>query len=1040
LGECCASCGRPNPAGAAFCAGCGTRFAAAEQPPHASERRHLTVMFCDLVDSTRLAGELDPEDMRDVVVAYQRACAGAIAAHSGFLARYLGDGVLAYFGYPEAHEDDARLAVGAGLAVVDAVAALGARFGRDDIQVRIGVHTGEVVVTDAGDEASRQPHEIVGETPNLAARLQSAAWPGTVVISDGTRVLVEGFFAVDSIGELTLKGIRRPVSAFRVLRPTDARTRLDAVASRGLTPFVGRDGELAELLEHWDTVGAGGGRVVLMSGEPGIGKSRLAHELCHSASASDGATLRLRCSPYNASSTLFPFVEHFMLCGSEHGEAGRLDRLEAYLSRLGMDIDTTMPLIAELLAIPTGSRYPPSSDSPVRRKQRTLETLFAWLEAQSVGQPLLVVIEDVQWVDPTTLEFLGRYFGSEPVPRLMLLLTHRADFVPPWGHRAHVRHLALDRLGRDAMHAMVGELTGGRALPAELEAQIGARTDGVPLFVEEITHAVLESGWIEEASSGLVTPTSLPERLVPSTLRESLLARLDGLGEARAVAQVLSVVGREAPFELLRAVSELDDSELEAGLDRLVDRDLVRRRHSPAGTNYVLKHWLVQDVAYESLLRSSRRRYHGRVAAALPAELPEVVETQPEFVAHHLLEAAQDGDAIAYLRRAGELAHHRSASTEAIRHLGRALELALAQPDSAERQRLELTLLIALGAPLTAAKGYSGLEVEETYARAGELCRAVGDDGTPQFFRALYGTWRVHLLRADYARAREFAEQLLRLAEVSGNATQTAAAHRALGSTQFYIGDDPAAARAHLELVIGSTAFERSRTSFIEELHDVVDPWITCHAYQSWALWLVGRTAQARELSDRAMALSKELQHPFTRTLTFCFDAWLCQWEGDAGAVRERAKDALAVAREQGFEFWIGWGEMMLGWSEAALGDSEGGIETMRRGLVDWRALGSELGTTYFLSLMAEAYRDAGRLDEAWDSLDAADEAAERTGEGWWAPEIRRLRSDLLRRRGALPDAVERELAAALQLARGRSARSLELRAEASLMALRASA
>ncbi len=431
-------------------------------------------MFCDLVDSTRLAGELDPEDMRDVVVAYQRACAGAIAAHSGFLARYLGDGVLAYFGYPEAHEDDARLAVGAGLAVVDAVAALGARFGRDDLQVRIGVHTGEVVVTDAGDEASRQPHEIVGETPNLAARLQSAAWPGTVVISDGTRVLVEGFFAVDSIGELTLKGIRRPVSAFRVLRPTDARTRLDAVASRGLTPFVGRDGELAELLEHWDTVGAGGARVVLMSGEPGIGKSRLAHELCHSASASGGATLRLRCSPYNASSTLFPFVEHFMLCGSEHGEAGRLDRLKAYLSRLGMDIDTTMPLIAELLAIPTGSRYPPSSDSPVRRKQRTLETLFAWLQAQSVGQPLLVVIERP----------VGRSDHARvPRPLLQLRAGAAADAAAhaPRQLRASVgasrtrASPGARSSGRDAMHAMVLELTQGRALPAELEAQIGAR-------------------------------------------------------------------------------------------------------------------------------------------------------------------------------------------------------------------------------------------------------------------------------------------------------------------------------------------------------------------------------------------------------------------------------------------------------------------------------------------------------------------------------------------------------------------------------------
>jgi class 3 adenylate cyclase/predicted ATPase len=1034
-----------NPSTARFCTGCGNRLAPGE--PHdgeralGGERRHLTVMFCDLVGSTRLAEDMDAEDLRDLTRDYQRVCAAAISERSGFVARYLGDGVLAYFGYPEAHEDDARHAVAAALAIVQGVAGLRGP-GREDLDVRIGLHTGEAVVADMGGGQSWQRHDIVGETPNVAARLQSAAAPGSVVISDRTRPLVEGFFALESIGELTLKGVRRTMPAFRVLGPTAARTRLDAVAGRGLTPFVGRDAELAGLLGHWDAVSQSGGRVVLLSGEPGIGKSRLARELCEGASARGGTALRLRCSPYNASSTLFPFVEHLLpvIGGSDAEHAHRLARLEDHVADLGLDVESTVPLLADLLAIPTADRYPRSSDSPVRRKRRTLEALFAWLEAQSANEPLLLVIEDVQWVDPTTLELLGRYFGTDPVPGVLLVLTHRTDFLPPWAHRAHVHHVALERLGGEAIHAMVDELTGGRSLPAELETQIGARTDGVPLFVEEITHAVLESGFVEERPTGLVAAATLPERLVPSTLRESLMARLDALGEARAVAQVLSVVGREAPFELLRMVSHLDDGELEAGLDRLVETDLVRRRHSPAGSRYVLKHWLVQDVAYESLLRSSRRLYHSRVAEALPVELPEIAETQPEFVAHHLLQAARDDEAIAYLHRAGELAHRRSANTEAIDHLTRALELVQKGPQSPDRMQRELTLLIALGAPLTAAKGYSVPEVAETYTRAGELCRALGDATTPQFFRTLYGTWRVHLLRAEYARAREFAEQLLRLAELSANDTQTAAAHRALGSTLFYLGDDPARARAHLELVIGSAALERTRTSFIEELHDVVDPWITCHAYQAWALWLVGRPDEARRMSDRALALSQELQHPFTRTLALSFDAWLCQWEGDVAAVRERARDALAVAREQGFQFWIGWGEIMLGWADAASGASAAGLATMRQGLADWRAVGSELGTTYFLTLMAEAYRDAGQLDEAWHALDEADRVAERTGEGWWAPEVRRVRGELLRLRGAAGDDVEHELKGALELARGRSARSLELRAEASLAALLESA
>jgi class 3 adenylate cyclase/predicted ATPase len=995
-------------------------------------------MFADLVDSTRLAGELDPEDMRDLVMAYHGACAEAIAAHSGFLAQFLGDGVLAYFGYPEAHEDDARLAIAAATRILNAVQALNARFGRADIEARVGLHTGEVVVVenDAGEK-----HQIIGETPNIAARLQAVATPGAVVISDRTHDLVAGFFELESVGELDLKGVVRRVPAYRVLRATDARTRLDAVAPRGLTPLVGRDAELDELIAHWAMVGAGTGRVVLLNGEPGIGKSRLAHELCERAAAEGDATLRLRCSPYNTRSTLFPFVEHLLkvVGGSDYevdDEQLKLDRLEAHLTALGLDPERTAPPIAELLAIPAEDRYPRSTDSAERRKRRTLDALFAWLLAQSADKPLLLVVEDVQWVDLTTSELLSRYFAADPVAQVLLLATHRSDFVPPWTHRSHVRHLALERLGRDAIRAIVDDLTGGRPLPVELEAAIGARTDGVPLFVEEVTHAVLESGCVEERGGRLVAAATLPERLVPSTLRESLMARLDRLGEAREVAQILSVVGREASLDLLRIVSDLQDSELEHGLDRLVETDLVRRRDAPGGTSYVLKHWLVQDVAYESLLRNARRRYHERIAAALPTELPEIVATQPEFLAHHLIRAGDDSTAITYLLRAGELAHRRSANTEAIEHLQRGLALLAKQPDSPERKHRELTLLIALGAPLTAAKGYSTPEVEQTYHRAGELCESLGDHETPQFFRALYGTWRVHLLRAEYVRALDFGHQLLRLAELSGNETQLAAAHRALASTLFYLGDDPPAARAHFEAVISSEALIRDRTSFLDELHDVVDPWITCHAYEAWSLWLTGRIAEARELSGRAQALSLELQHPFTRALTLSFDSWLCQWEGDVRAVAERARDALAISKEQGFEFWIGWDEIMLGWAQAVSGDAEEGLATMARGLAGWRAVGSELGTTYFLALMTQAQLDAGHLDAAWQSLEEAEDVAERTHEGWWAPEVRRLRGELMWRRGAPPSEVEHQLTTALELARRRSARSLERRVAATLAEL----
>jgi class 3 adenylate cyclase/tetratricopeptide (TPR) repeat protein len=1031
----CPSCGAECAAGEQFCAECGASLArpAGDRQFQGEQRRYLTVLFADLVGSTRISGELDPEDLRDLVGAYHAGCSEAITSRSGFVAQYLGDGVLAYFGYPQAHEDDARLAVAAGLAIADAVRRLRAQFQRSDLDVRVGVHTGEVVVGSAALGGLGKNQDLaVGETPNVAARLQSAAEPGSVVVSDSTRELVDGFYVLEDLGDFAFKGVVRPVQAFKVRGATPARTRLDAGAERGLTPLFGREQELADLRAQWEAVDDARGGVVLLSGEPGIGKSRLAYELCLCASATGSAALRFRCSPYNAGSALFPFVDRLLeiVGATEHDaedQADRLDRLEGHLAALGMQPAADAPPLAELLAIPDEGRYGPSSDSAERRKRRTLDVLFRWLLAQAHGEPALVVVDDIQWIDPTTLELLSRYFGADPVPGILLVLTHRDDYVAPWPHRPGVSHMVLEPLGQEAIHSIVHQLTGGRALPADLETQIDLRSDGVPLFVEEVTQAVLESGCVEERAGRLVASATLPERIVPSTLRESLMARLDGLGEAKEVARLLAVLGREASFELLHVASDLDDAELEAGLDRLVEADLVRRRHSPAGTAYVFKHWLVQEMAYESLLRSARRRYHERIALALPGELPEIVQTQPEFVAHHLIRAGLDGEAIVYLHRAGELAHRRSANTEAIEHLDRALELVRQQSASPDRDQHELALLIAVGAPLTAAKGYSAPEVEQTYRRAGELCVKLGDDRSAEFFRALYGTWRVHLLRADYVSALGFAHRLLRLAEAGGNGTQLGAAHRAMGSTHFYLGDDPATAREQLELVIASEALERDRTSFLDELHDVVDPWITCHAYQAWSMWLAGRPAEARRFSDRALLLSGELQHPFTRALAFSFDSWLWQWMGNVEAVRECAAAALAIAKEQGYEFWVGWDEIMLGWCASAVGEHEAGLDRMARGLESWRAVGSELGTTYFLALIADAQRAAGLADEAWRTIGEADEVARRTQEGWWAPELHRIRGRILRLRGAPDTEVEDELERGLELARRRASHSLSV-------------
>jgi class 3 adenylate cyclase/predicted ATPase len=1028
----CAHCGRVAGAGDRFCPGCGAALEHAEpQVAGPGERRHLTVLFADLADSTRLAGELDPEDMRDLIREYQARCAEAIEQHSGYAARFVGDGVLAYFGYPEAHEDDARLAALAGLQIVAASADLRARLGRGDIAVRVGIHTGEVVVATMG-VASGQTNDVVGATPNVAARLQAIAGRDEIVISGDTRELVEGWFELEDLGAQQLKGVGRPVAAYRVRAPTAAATRLDARVDR-LTPLVGRERERDELLEAWHEC-AGCGGVVLLSGEPGIGKSRLAHELHEHVVATGHRAVRLRCSPYHRNSALYPLLRPLERAVPPDGApAERRARLDAELERCGLAQDGIAALLAELLAIPSGEAPSSGEESAQRRKRRTLDALQTWLVAQGEGRPLLVVVEDVHWIDPSTLELLGRFFAPEPLEGVLLLVTHRDEFVPPWPHRSFVHRLALDHLRPADVHEVVGRLTGGRPLPEAVEGQIALRADGVPLYVEELTRAVLESDAVQEHGGRLVAAGTLPERLVPSTLRESLMARLDRLGDAREVAQVLAVQGRDVGADFLAAISQMNRDRLEDGLDRLLSADLVRRREAAGEPTYAYKHSLIRDVAYESLLRSTRRRLHQRTAAELASGWYGVRDTRPEVIGQHLVAAGLGDQAIPYLRSAGALASRRSATTEAIAHLSTALGLLRERPAGSERDHEELSLLLALGAPLTAANGYSAPEVADVYRRAAELCATMGGE-TPDLFRALYGTWRVTLLRAEYAEALRLGRQLEDLATRSAHPTHVAAAHRALGSTLFYIGEDVHAACRHLERVIASEALRTARTSFIDELLDVLDPWIACHAYQAWALWLRGQSDAARRMSDRAMDMAGELGHPFTRALTLSFDAWLCQFEGDVEATERRAADALALASEQGFGFWIGWAEIMQGWAQAAGGRHGDGVARMREGLAHWRAVGSELGQPYFLTLLASALADAGDLAAARDALAAGEEVAARNGEGWWDPELHRLRGELLLLDGGQATEAESHFRAAVTIARERGAEALARRAERSLL------
>src|SRR5712692_8297530 len=681
--------------------------------PHSAEaeRRQLTVLFCDLVDSTPLASQLDPEDLREVVRAYQEACAKVIARFEGHIAQYLGDGLLVYFGYPLAHEDDAQRAVRAGLGMVEALGQLNTRLEAErgvHLAVRLGVHTGLVVVGEMGG-GTRQEQLALGETPNLAARLQGLAAPNTLVISAATLQLLGGFFACQSLGTPLLKGFAQPLEVYQVLSESTARSRLDAVGSRGLTPLVGREPEVALLRERWAQVTDGLGQVVLLSGEAGIGKSRLVQMLKEQVASEPQAWLTpCQCSPYYRHTALYPLIDLLervaLRFAREESSQHKLTKLEGFVVQYGLPLAETVPLLATLLSLPLPADYAPLTMSSEQQKQQTLHALLTILLRIAAQQPVLFVMEDLHWVDPTTRELLTLLVDQGPTARILTLCTFRPDFSPPWSGRSHLTQVTLNRLPRRQAAELTGRVAHGKALPPEVVEQVVAKTDGVPLFVEELTKMVLESGLLQEQAERYELTGPLPPLAIPTTLHDSLMARLDRLAAVKGLAQLGATLGREFSYALLQAVSPWDEETLQRGLQHLVAAEFLYQRGLPPQATYLLKHALIQDAAYQSLLRSTRQRHHQHIAQVLEAHFPELCETQPELLAHHYTGAGLMVQAIPYWQRAGQRAIERSANLEAVAHLTRGLEVLATLPDTPERAQQELVMQTTLGPALMATK------------------------------------------------------------------------------------------------------------------------------------------------------------------------------------------------------------------------------------------------------------------------------------------------------------------------------------------------
>jgi class 3 adenylate cyclase/predicted ATPase len=1002
----------------------------------AAERRQLTVLFCDLVDSTALSGQLDPEDYRAVVQAYQAACASVIGRFDGHIAQYLGDGRLVYFGYPQAHEDDAQRAVRAALGSLEALEVLNTRLERDKgigLAVRLGMHTGLVVVGAMGG-AGRQEQLALGEVPNIAARLQGLAEPDTVLISADTYRLIQGYFACRTLGNQALRGVSQPIVVYQVLQESGAQSRLDIAGPSGLTPLVGRESEVLLLLERWAYSQDGGGQVVLLRGEAGIGKLRLL-EVLHERVRSAGATrIVFRCSPYYQNSALHPVIDHlqrFLQWQRDEAPEAKFNTLERVLRTYRLPLEDVLPLFAALLSIPVPERYPPHNLTPQRQRQKTHDALVAWLLEEAERQPVLAVWEDLHWADPSTLEVLGLVLDQVPTARMLTLLTCRPEFHPPWATHSHITHVTLTRLGRAQVEAMITSLTGGKALPAAVVEQVAAKTDGVPLFVEELVKMLLESGLVREDADHYVLTGPLPPLAIPSTLHDSLMARLDRLATVKNVAQLGATIGRTFAYELLQAISPLDDATLQQGLRQLVETVLVYQRGTPPQATYLFKHALIQEAAYQSLLGSTRQQVQQRIGQVLETRFPAAVETQSELVAQHYTAAGCTEQAVHYWQRAGQHASDRSAHLEAVSHLTTAIELLQTLPETPERTQQALTLHIALGAALLMTKGHAAPEVEHAYTQARALCQQMGE--TPQLVPVLFGLRRYYIARPQLHTARELGETLLRLAQHAHDRALSVIAHYALGTTWLFLGALPAA-RMHLEE--GSVRYtpdlRRAQVFRIGQ-----DLGVGCRLYAALTLWFLGYPAQALARAHEALTLAHELSHPFSLAFAQCFAAFVSQFRRDVLAVHEHAEATVALAIEQGFPFWAAGGTILRGWALARQGQGEVGLAQVYQGLAAFRATGAALTIPFSCTMRADVCAHLSHIKDGLQALAEAHTLVEQHDERWWEAEVHRLRGVLLLRQTLTqPEEAEACFQQALDVTRRQQAKSLELRAAMSLSRL----
>jgi len=1002
----------------------------------APERRQLTLMFCDIVGSTELASKLALEDMRELLRSYQDICVRSIREFDGFVAKFMGDGVLAYFGYPVAHEDDAARAVYASLSLVAALRKSTTQ-GTMPLSVRVGIATGMVVVGDLIGEGGAQEETVIGETPNLAARLQTLADPNSIVISAQTRQLLASQFDVQSLGAHELKGFADPVPAWKIIGENANISRFDAAHTESLSPLVGRAQEAALLLDRWRLAAQGNGQVVLLSGEAGIGKSRVAQELREQIRDEASIVVRYQCSPHHSNQPFYPAIDqiwHAAEFASDEPADHRLAKLEAMVDRSGLVRAEAIPLLTLLLSIPGSDKYEVLDLPPSVIKERTIGVLISLLAGLAHTAPVLFLLEDAHWIDPTTLELATRALDQLESLRVLSLITYRPGFAAPWVGRPNVTALALSRLARPQVIAMIGDVAGGKLLPSDVVDQIVAKTDGVPLFVEELTKTVLGSGLVREEPDGYVLAKALTPLAIPATIQDSLMARLDRLAPVKEIAQVGAVIGREFTYRLLEAVVGGTPLAIQNGLEQLVTAGLLFARGSASEPSFVFKHALVQDTAYASLLRSRREQIHGDIARALSERFKDQADAAPEILAHHFTEAGLISPALANWVAAAEVALARSANVEGARYAETGLALLAKLEEGREREQLELALLLARANALLALKCYTALETVEVLGQVKRLLDAgLGTD--MQRFSILYGLWAANYVAGRVGVAQELAAQYLIVAERVSDPTYSMIAHRIVGAALIASGHHPEGL-AHLIEALANYDPVRHRPLSYRFGQDIG---LSALCHQVWALWFAGEIDEANRLG--AQILSELSAHGHATTVAFCM-----LYGGVFPALFARAFETVERLGRELTEYcesrrmganYASAGRLCSAVANAIRNPATANIPAIRAEEAILHGYGVYILESPINALIAELLIAVGDPDSAEAVLQQAIRFVEDTKESYWLAELHRLQGICAERRGQSAASVERYFGQAAEVARRQQALPLEMRALSDLCEFR---